>query len=204
MTKKELEAWKNYAAKTSMDVDGQLIMSEFIDKFRTDKDFAEEWSVEVRKYVTHRNRYGDYYTFTKLEDGNVLWEGDFKYCRYGWPNVYKEAYEQYRKDGGDLHIEDFKKEVHNYIHDENGKYVGPSEIANKYATMVYSDRNTINMVDPSGGPYLTTGNDLGAWLGEEFENRIIHSFESLEAGYLIKTYGKFDHLQDRDIIGGII
>ena len=30
-----------------------------------------------------RNRYGDVYTFTKQEDGNVLWEGDFNHCRAG-------------------------------------------------------------------------------------------------------------------------
>ena len=29
------------------------------------------------------NRYGDSYTFTRLKDGNVLWEGDFKYMRAG-------------------------------------------------------------------------------------------------------------------------
>jgi len=155
----------------------------------------------MKKYT---NRYNDVYTFTRQENGDVLWEGEFEYCRFGWPNVYKEAYEQYRKDGGDLHIEDFKKEVHNYIRDENGKYVGPSEIANKYATMVYSDRNTIDMVDPSGGPYLTTGNELGAWLGEEFENRIIHSFQPVETGYLIKTYDKYAHLAEYRSIAGLI
>ena len=31
----------------------------------------------------YTNRYGDVYTFTKQEDGNVLWEGNFKHCRFG-------------------------------------------------------------------------------------------------------------------------
>ena len=31
-----------------------------------------------------RNRYGDYFIFTKQEDGNVLWEGDFEYSRFGF------------------------------------------------------------------------------------------------------------------------
>ena len=153
--------------------------------------------------VKYTNRYNDVHTFTKVDETKILWQGNFDHSRFSWPNVYKEAYEQYRKDGGDLHIEDFKKEVHNYIHDENGKYVGPSEIANKYATMVYSDRNTINMVDPSGGPYLTRGIDLGEYLGKEFENRIVSSFEPVKTGYLIKTYGKFDHLKDSKMIGGL-
>ena len=34
--------------------------------------------------VEYKNRYGDVYTFTKQEDGNVLWEGEFKYCRFGY------------------------------------------------------------------------------------------------------------------------
>jgi len=193
MERNELEAWKNYTTKTSMDVDGRLTASEFIDKFKTDNDFAEKWNVELRETAWYRNRYGAYFTFAKLEDGNVLWEGNFDHARYGWPNVYKEAYEKYRKDGGDMHIEDFKEEVHKYD-DVTFKF---SEISEKYQSLVYSDTKTINMVDPTGGPYLTTGNDLGAWLGEEFENRIVHSFEVAETGYLIKTYGKFDHLKER-------
>ena len=50
--------------------------------------------------MKYTNRYGDVYTFTKQEDGSVLWEGSFKWCRFGWPNVYKEAYQQYCKDVG--------------------------------------------------------------------------------------------------------
>ena len=33
--------------------------------------------------MEYRNRYGDTYTFTKQEDGNVLWEGDFEFMRSG-------------------------------------------------------------------------------------------------------------------------
>tara|TARA_B100000497_G_C7321038_1_gene214232 strand:+ start:69 stop:374 length:306 start_codon:yes stop_codon:yes gene_type:complete len=33
--------------------------------------------------MRYRNRYGVIYTFTKQEDGNVLWEGDFEYMRCG-------------------------------------------------------------------------------------------------------------------------
>ena len=32
------------------------------------------------------NRYGDVFTFTKQEDGNVLWEGNFEYHRCGFDN----------------------------------------------------------------------------------------------------------------------
>ena len=141
----------------------------------------------------YKNRYGDIFTFELDADKNVIWKGNFHHCRLGWPSVYKEAYEQYRKDGGDMHIEEFKEEVHRYD-PETYKF---SDISEKYRSLVYSDMNTIDMVDPSGGPYLTSGLDLGKFLGEKFENRIVHSFEVAETGYLIKTYGKFDHLKER-------
>ena len=42
--------------------------------------------------MEYTNRYGDVYTFTKQEDGNVLWEGKFEYMRAGddsmiWDNA---------------------------------------------------------------------------------------------------------------------
>lgn len=33
--------------------------------------------------VKYTNRHGDEFTFTKQEDGNVLWEGPFEYMRMG-------------------------------------------------------------------------------------------------------------------------
>ena len=150
--------------------------------------------------MKYTNRYNDVYTFTKLENGDVLWEGSFKWCRFGWPNVYKEAYQQYRKDGGDMHIEWFKEEIHKY----DRETYKPSEIAEKYRSLVYSDMNTIDMVDPSGGPYMTSHMDLGSFLGEEFEGRCIREFKPIEEGYLIITYDKYEHLAEYRQIGGII
>jgi thymidylate synthase len=37
------DAYKNYAAKTSLDADEQLTKEEFIEKVKTDKDFAKQW-----------------------------------------------------------------------------------------------------------------------------------------------------------------
>ena len=142
--------------------------------------------------MKYTNRYGDVYTFTKQENGDVLWEGSFKYHRTSSPNVYKDAYQQYRKDGGDMHIEDFKKEVHHY----DDVTFEHSEISKKYRSLVYSDMNTIDMVDPSGGPYITEGMDM-KYISEEFKGRIVSSFVPVETGYLIQTYGEFDHLKER-------
>lgn len=75
---------------------------------------------------TYTNRYGDEFTFTLLEDKDILWQGNFKYCRAG--------------------------------QDENGN---------------------INMVDPSGGPYIGKGD---SWFGLTVEG-----FQHVEEGFLIKT-----------------
>jgi thymidylate synthase len=37
------DAYKNYAAKTSMDADGQLTKEEFIKQIKTDEEFAKKW-----------------------------------------------------------------------------------------------------------------------------------------------------------------
>lgn len=114
--------------------------------------------------VEYRNRYGDIFTFTKQENGNVLWEGNFEFCRYGWPN---------NPDGT-------------------------------------SNTDVITMVDPSGGPYINRGQMLSHIIGGDEMNVIVDSFVDVPEGWLIKTkphvYDPNDmsHLEDRDIIGGII
>jgi hypothetical protein len=54
------------------------------------------------------------------------------------------------------------------------------------------------MVDPSGGPYLSTHMNLGERFdSEELKGLCISSFEIVDTGYLIETYGEFDHLRER-------
>jgi hypothetical protein len=38
---------------------------------------------ETKEYI---NRYGDKYTFSLNEQGNVDWRGPFEYCRMGYDN----------------------------------------------------------------------------------------------------------------------
>ena len=131
--------------------------------------------------IRFKNRYKDIYTFTKVGD-DILWEGDFKWIRCGWPNVYEEAYEAYCIDTSEpISLEEFKREVHHYDADtfESGK------IAKKYAPLVYSDKTKIDMVDPSGGPYLHSGMDL-EYISPKLKGMIIDSFVSNKEGYLIK------------------
>lgn len=101
--------------------------------------------------VLYRNRYGDVYSFTKQENGDILMEGDFNYVRTGK-----------------------------------------------------------NFVDPSGGPYLEIGQMLGHVVHGDNFNIIIEGFTNSEKGMVIHTKpntvhpNRFTHLEDRDIIGGII
>jgi len=134
--------------------------------------------------VEYKNRYNDVFTFSKTEDGNILWEGNFEYSRRGWPNVYTEAYNQYVLDGGDMDLKQFKKEVHEAVYDENGKYLHMSETSQKYCKLVYSDLNTIDFADPSGGPYISSNMDMGRF-DEEFKGMIVEKFERVETGYKI-------------------
>lgn len=137
--------------------------------------------------IEYKNRYNDVFTFTEDVNGDVLWEGKFEWCRSGYPNVYGDAYRAYIEDNspyGVMEFETFKEAVHDYQYGDDfssGKYTMEDR---KYAELVYSDMNTINMIDPSGGPYLSEGFYLGGF-GEEFKGKIIDRFESIETGYKI-------------------
>jgi len=159
--------------------------------------------------ISYENRYSDVFTFTKLENGDVLWEGNFKHCRFGWPNVYDGAYEAYCADVDDdntMTLGEFKNAVHEYDN-EKGEY---TPLAKQYSKLVYSDTKKLSFVDPSGGPFISTGQMLSHIIGGDEMNVIVESFEPIETGYLIKTkpheYDPNDmsHLEDRNIIGGII
>jgi hypothetical protein len=129
----------------------------------------------MNQSIKYSNRYNSVYTLTKTQGGNILWEGDFEWCRYGNPNVYDDAYNQYIEDGGKLNFEDFKTEAHAVVTDVEGNYISMSETSQKYAKLIYSDKTKIDMVDASGGPYLYSGYDMGMF-DESFKGMIIENF----------------------------
>lgn len=133
----------------------------------------------MKPYVM-KNRYGDVFTFTPQEDGTILWEGNFEYCRVGWPNDYTQSFFQYVKDtGGGLNLEQFKELVHAYD-EEKEAYV----IDRKYRELIKSNTAVINMVDPSGGPFLTSDMAVES-ISEELTGLEIDRFESVETGWKI-------------------
>jgi hypothetical protein len=132
--------------------------------------------------TTYKNRYGDIFTFTLQEEGNVLWDGNFKYCRFGMPNDYTKAYNQYVNDNKHVQslmsFNQFKDVVHEYD-DETHQY-----IYDKYVRMVESIKDKISMADPSGGPYISVGMPLSSF---GFKDLKVKDFETKENGYLIIT-----------------
>lgn len=79
---------------------------------------------------TYKNRYGDVFTFTPDNDGNLLWEGDFKYHRVGFEE----------------------------------------------------SENNLNMVDPSGGPYIDIGTDMGRF-HKDMVGKSVTGFVPIDTGY---------------------
>jgi hypothetical protein len=68
---------------------------------------------------------------------------------------------------------EFKKKVHEW--DEEAKdYV----MGSRFISLVTSDMSKIDMVDPSGGPYICTGME---WMG-----KIIVGIKPQDGGYLLE------------------
>jgi hypothetical protein len=128
---------------------------------------------------TYKNRYNDIFTFTRDENHDILWEGEFKYSRIGLPNDYTKAYEAYCNDTKEpMSLETFKKAVHEWD-DETSKHYYP-----EYVKMVESLSNEISMIDPSGGPYISRGMPLDSF---GFNKYVVKDFKRIDTGYKIIT-----------------
>ena len=123
----------------------------------------------------YTNRYGDKFTFELNERGNIDWKGNFKYCRFGMPNDYSKAWEVFKKEYGGLDYEEFVGAIHTYDEETN------SYVFADLLPLVESKKNVINMVDPSGGPYITEGTDMKMF----GLKGIVKEFKSNEDGYEI-------------------
>jgi len=128
--------------------------------------------------TAYKNRHNDVFTFTPDSEQNILWEGNFDFCRIGYPNDYTTAYNSYVADGGNLSFNDFKDAVHEYDKDKK-EYTHA-----KHLNLVTSNKDVIDMVDPSGGPYIASGDNMGR-VGDEFKGMIVKKFERTDTGYVI-------------------
>jgi len=128
--------------------------------------------------IEYTNRYNDKFSFEELDNGNILWSGSFEYCRFGWPNDYSEAWKKFQEDYGGLSFEDFKENVHAYD-EEKRAHVFPELVK-----LVKSDTSRIDMVDPSGGPYITEGMDM-KFINKAFYGKKVKELVQREEGFEI-------------------
>jgi len=125
--------------------------------------------------MEYKNRYGDVFTFEQLENGNIQWSGNFEYCRFGMPNDYSKAWEVFKEEYGGLDYEEFVGAIHTYDEETN------SYVFADLLPLVESKKDVINMVDPSGGPFINGGMDM-----KLFDLKgIVKEFISNEDGYEI-------------------
>jgi len=98
----------------------------------------------MKNKVEYTNRYNDAFTFSKTEDGDILFEGEFKWMRCSWPNVYDDAYNAYCADVDTderMTLGEFKEAVHEY----DKETFESTPLSKKYRGLVYSDQSIIDM-----------------------------------------------------------
>ena len=128
------------------------------------------------------NRYNDKITFDH-KGKTVTMSGYSPYFRYSWPNKYDVAYTKYLasayldaklEQSQMLTQEEFEKVL--YIDkDDTGWH--NNALYKLFGKYIYSDKDTIDMVDPSGGPYLSRGMNLKQFFGKGYEDLIIESIK---------------------------
>jgi len=137
------------------------------------------------------NRYKDKIVFDH-KGNTVTMTGYGPYFRYGWPNVYDKAYEKYVEsalvdanlEGNQiLTQEEFEKLL--FVKKDEDSYES-NALYKLFGKYIYSDTDTIDMVDPSGGPYITVGMNLKEFFGRDYEDLIIESIKIGKNGIKFK------------------
>jgi hypothetical protein len=96
------------------------------------------------------------------------------------PNDYTRAYEEYCSEvQTPMPLEEFKKAVHEYDPD-----IKEYRLGYKYVSMVDTLTDEIDMIDPSGGPYITRGMPMDSF---GFKGYVVKDFKRIDTGYKIIT-----------------
>lgn len=133
----------------------------------------------------YQNRYGDIITFIETEEGTVEMSGyNPEWLRAGWPNDYSDAYGIYlnqcrllEEPDYDFLVEDTGTgECSPMTYQEFVYEVENNEKFRHYLRHAKSDKSRLNMVDPSGGPYIALGMDVGRYFEDNIE-RIVDEIQ---------------------------
>jgi len=124
--------------------------------------------------ATYTNRYGDTIIFTETNKTTIEVTGyDPKYFRCGYDNDYSEAYEIYclanTNNPDKLGYQEFVYELENVFHES-------SEPLHVYVKYVVPDFSFYSMFDPSGGPYIEVGTNVGRYF-DDYKTRIVESID---------------------------
>jgi len=91
------------------------------------------------------------------------------------PQLYKN---RYGDEFTGLSFEEFKEEVHKYD-DENNKFVYDDIVP-----LITSKSDEINMVDPSGGPFIAKGM-RSSLIHEDVQGKFVKEFIQKDDGWVI-------------------
>ena len=137
--------------------------------------------------TTYHNRYGDNIVFEELDDKTIEMTGHSDHYRVGYANDFSEAYEIYSMEckaltepDMNLLVEDVKEnnlrpmtfqEFAQHMTDTVHLKVEPYY---HYWKLVTPDLSRYWMVDPSGGPYIAIGTDVGRYFDDSIQRRVMN------------------------------
>lgn len=124
------------------------------------------------KNTSYQNRYGDNIIFTERPDGKIEMTGyNPEWMRFGYANDYTEAYQVYLNQCNALTEPDYfyliednnENKLRPMTFQEFATEVETNEEYRPYLKLTKSDPEVFCMVDPSGGPYIALGSDVGRY-----------------------------------------
>tara|TARA_R110000868_G_scaffold268036_3_gene527282 strand:+ start:946 stop:1449 length:504 start_codon:yes stop_codon:yes gene_type:complete len=126
------------------------------------------------KVAKYENRYGDKILFSELSANKVKMSGYGPWYRYGWCNDYAEAYQVYTSHCNALTEPDYlylvedmdENKLRPRTYQEFVYEVENNEEYRSYLGLVRTDMSRINMFDPSGGPYVELGTNIGRYFDD--------------------------------------
>lgn len=137
------------------------------------------------KTTHYNNRYGDTIQFKELSKNKVEMSGyNPEWLRVGWSNDYSDAYDIYLNQCNMLEEPDYyylvddpnTNECRPMTYQEFAHRVENNEDYRPYLRYTKSDKSRYEMVDPSGGPYISLGMDIGRYF-EDGVTRIVDEIQ---------------------------
>lgn len=131
---------------------------------------------------THYNRYKDTITFAHENNTVTMTGHNPEWMRYGYANDYTDAYHIYLNQCKALTEPDYfylvednnENKLRPMTYQEFAHEVNTNNDYTPYLKYVTSDTDTIDMVDPSGGPYIQVGTNLKMFFDDHTDRIVQH------------------------------